>query len=711
MKNRLSLILLSLPCFTPMIWRLFHQGFSQSIGLMSDGVSGLLVFMAALLFPHWLRMVLVLLWAMFQTGAWELFGAMQRFPSWEDFHYLADPSFVEKSASGLHLTYPLLAWVMFASLALSCFFPVRRPGKGFWLKGLALAVCLLTAHGYLGRRYDNQSLAARYNPLHWFVSDVAILAFQPPPVTLTEADLPAGLRQADLTGRPLLASKGAAKNVLIVVLEGIPGLYYPEIHKALGVPSSDGVVMHHMAKSTPDAMLIPDFVAHSHQTIRGLYAILCGDVSKLSNETPKAFELQQNPERAADCLPARMAKNGWSTHYLQAANLMFMGKDRVMPVIGFQHVHGIEWFTEPNPYEFPWGVIDPVFFRGARKYISDLQTEGKPWMLSLLTVGTHQPYAAPDEIAKKYASRKLATVAILDEAVGEFMEGLRRDGVFKDTLVILTCDESHGSDIADWMSCWGLGAVLAPDQARLPRIKQGSFGLVDITPSILDYFGLEIPKSLIGRSFFRDYREPREMMAYTSGKLRWHTDGGMRYECEKDGSCRAGKAASILGTPLEDMKQAPREDGARLWALAAALDHKLTSQKEVQVMKFAGGEIRKLPEKLLPESEWSENLAGAQYLNFPAGSKVHVSIRVKAVQAPENGIQLKLFIRQYEILTRDIPFPEFPVLHTGEEGGIEFDFENPKDKKSFSFHLVGEGKNASVQMLEFNVTIDRRGNK
>jgi hypothetical protein len=49
------------------------------------------------------------------------------------------------------------------------------------------------------------------------------------------------------------------------------------------------------------------------------------------------------------------------------------------------------------------------------------------------------------------------------------------------------------------------------------------------------------------------------------------------------------------------------------------------------------------------------------------------------------------------------------VFHTGEEGGIEFDFENPKERKSFSFHLVGEGKNASVQMLEFNVTVDRRG--
>lgn len=710
MKNKLSLVLLSTPCFAPMFWRLFGQGFSNPIGLLSDGVSGLALFLVAWGVPHFLRILLLASWTSFQIGAWELHSAMQRFPSWEDLKYLTDLSFVENSAAGFHISYPWLSGIMAASLALACFFPVRRPVARTWCKGVALALCLLSVQIWLGRRYDNQSLAARYNPMHWFVGDAVSQVFRPDPVSLAQKDLPENLREADLDGASLIGGKGAAKNVLIIALEGIPGLYHPEIAKAMGVASSyDGVVMRSMADTTADAMLIPDFVAHSHQTIRGLYSILCGDFSKLSSETTKAVELLQDPMRAADCLPAQMAKNGWSTHYLQAANLMFMGKDRFMPAIGFQQVHGAEWFAEPNPYPFSWGPIDPVFFRGAKKYIDDLRQKGDPWMLALLTVGTHQPYAAPDDIAAKYPSRKLATVAILDEAVGEFIEGLRRDGVLEDTLVVLTSDESHGSELADWVSSWGLGVVLAPEKDRLPRIKQGTFGLVDISTSVLDYLGLEIPPSLIGRSFFRDYDTGREMASNTAGKLRWRTEGGVRYECGKDGTCRAGLAPSILGNPPQEFEQASEEDGLRIRGMAAALDRKLASQKDVAVMKFAGGEIRKLPEKLLPESEWSENLVGAQYLDFPAGSKVHVSVKVKAVEAPENGIRLKLTIRQYESIVGDIPFPEFPVLRTGEEAGIEFDFFNPKEKKVFSFHLVGEGENARLQILEFDVTVDRRG--
>lgn len=116
-------------------------------------------------------------------------------------------------------------------------------------------------------------------------------------------------------------------------------------------------------------MLIPDFVVHSHQTIRGLYSLICGDFSKLSWGTPKAFELQAFPDRAQDCLPAQLKKHGWSTHYLQAAGLGFMSKDRFMPLAGFEHVHGQEWFTETNPFPFEWGVVDSVFF-AARVAIS-----------------------------------------------------------------------------------------------------------------------------------------------------------------------------------------------------------------------------------------------------------------------------------------------------------------------------------------------------
>lgn len=697
---RLALCVLTM---APLCWRLAQQGGGEAIGLLSDGGSGLLMLVLLLWSPRWLRGILAVVWAGFIIGANELVAAMNRLPSWQDLHYLTNADFVKNSTASLNLAAPVLVWAMAVATLAVCILPQVRPKWRYATPLLALATLLLLVHTHLSREHDDQSVVARYNALHWFVIDALLT---PPPFTaqdLADYHLPPGLDRVDVAGTPLLAGKGRAKNVLIVTLEGIPGLYYPGIRKAMGVDSPT-VSMDRLAVSTGEAMLVPDFTAHSHQTIRGLYALLCGDFSKLSWDTPKAVEMSGNPERAKECLPAQLADQGWDTHYLQGAGLSFMGKDRFMPLIGFHEVHGNEWFTEANPYPFEWGVIDAVFFRGARQYIAALRKQERPWLLTLLTVGTHQPYAVPDSVAANYPDRRAATVDLLDQALAQFIDGLRQDGVLEDTLVLVTSDESHGSELAEWVSSWGLGVVLAPEAGQLPRRKQGGYGLVDTEVSILDYLGLPIPAHLVGRSLFRDYASPREMVSYTTSKRRWHTAANLRYECADDGRCRVGKADTLLGPPPAEFLRDAQGRRNPIFLIAAALDHNLLPQQGVRVLHFADGEIRQLPEKI--GNEWSDNLVGAQYLDFPAHSRVRVAIRVKVLQAAREGVQLRLELKQWEWTINDIKHAGFPLLHAQEEGRLEFAFDNREARQSFSFHLLGEGKGAAVQLQAFDVTID-----
>ena len=703
-KKPVVLFSLTAASFLPAVARLAGSGLAEPVGLLSDLALGGLVFCLALAAPAWLRVVLVLLWALFQATAVELFAAMQRLPTWQDLHYLADAEFMRASTAGLKLARPVFVGLqLLAALAL-CVLPARLVRPPLLGRGLLVLLAVLLVQGPVSRHFDEQPVAARYNPLHWFVEDALLSLLREEPGPMGVEALPPTLRALDLDGDRLIGA-GRAKNVLIVVLEGATGLYHPEIRRAMGV-GLESFDMSELARATARGMLIPDFTVHSHQTIRGLYAALCGDFSKLSWDTPKAFELLADPARAEQCLPARLADQGWSTHFLQGAGLQFMGKDKVMPAIGFGEVHGSEWFTEPNPFPFEWGASDEVFFRGARQYVKRLQDGKKPWLLTLLTVGTHQPYAVPDALAARYPSRKIATVAEMDRTVAAFIDGLRRDGVLEDTLVIVTSDESHGSDLADWVSSWGLGIVLAPEQEQLPRVKNGGYGLVDLSASVLDYLGLDIPAATVGRSLFRDYQTARDMVSYTGSKLRWVTADGLRYECTDNGSCRVGAAASILGNAPADFHRDRQGGGALIFPIARTLDNRLTAGQATRTLQFASGELRSLPEKVT--NEWNDNLIGAQYLDFPARSTVHVSVRVKAVRAAAEGINLNLRIKQWEIDTNDIPFANFPVLHAGDEGRVEFSFYNVKRRQSFSFFLVGEGRDAQVRLDDFSIRVDRR---
>ena len=241
----------------------------------------------------------------------------------------------------------------------------------------------------------------------------------------------------------LLESKGKARNVLIITLEGIPGAYVATSRAAL---SSNYPMdpMPRLSQWATQAMTVPDYVLHSHQTIRGLYSMLCGDYSKLDSGTPKGLELLNNPQRAAQCLPAQLHAAGYSTHFLQGAGLRFMAKDRIMPKMGFDKTLGRNWFTKKPYLDFPWGMDDKAFFEGSITYVQQLRKQKKPWMLTLMTVGTHQPYSAPEAYLQRYPDGKTAAIAYLDDALDYFMSALQRQGVLKDTLVIITSDESHG---------------------------------------------------------------------------------------------------------------------------------------------------------------------------------------------------------------------------------------------------------------------------
>ncbi|MBE0583753.1 MAG: LTA synthase family protein [Desulfofustis sp.] len=694
-------LLLALPLLLPAVWRLVGTGLTQPAGLLSDIGSAALIFGLLWLSPRMLRLLLLLLWCLIQIGASELYGAVRRLPSWQDFHYLLDPGFLQSSVDGLHLHAPGFAVALIVATIIAGIVPIPRCGGRALLASLLTALLILPLHGLVTRSLDDQESGARYQVIHWLAVDaLALTASRPIPPGA--AALPGDLLTADLQGTRLIApiATGNRRNVLVVVLEGIPGLYLPDIRAA--VPGSESALdMPTLANATTEAMLVPSFVAHSHQTIRGLYALYCGDFSKLSFDTPKAFELQNAPERAGQCLPAQLAESGWQTHYLQGAPLAFMNKDRVMPVMGFEQVHGLEWFTERTSTDFIWGTTDEDFFRGAATYIHDLEQRQQPWFLSLLTVATHQPYAASAEDTRRYGSRQAAAVAHLDQAVGGFIEELRSSGILQNTLVIITSDESHGAPGASWYSSWGLGIVLAPEQDTLPRLKSGTYGLVDIEASILDYLGLPMPPAILGRSLFRDYDRPRTMVSYTGGLLRWQTTDNGLYECSRDRTCRL-TTSPLIGVRPDQSVSPAAADIDHLFALAGQLDHSVATEP-TETLHFAGGELRTLPEIIA--NEWTDNLVGAQYLDFPEGSTVRVDIGLQALSTPPDGLLLKLVMRQFEKEVASIVPPTFPVLRSGESCSISFSFNNEQARQAFSFHLLGAGKDSRIRLDTFDISI------
>lgn len=681
-------------------------GWSDPLGYLSDIAIGTLLMMVLYRRPWWLALPVLLAWCALTLASIELVSAVGRMPTPADIQYLIDPQFVENSSSG-GFAHPWGAAATLAALAFCLAIQwvnrSRQPPplpRHAW----AMPVALLLVHGSiqswrpseadqwdlfnLPHQLMTASVAAGQEHLEqWLAGDT------PEPAPPME-----GLTRLDLEGQKLLAAPGRARNVLIITLEGIPGAYLETNRQALPSRYQENL-MPRLSSWAERGMNTPNYVLHSHQTIRGLYAMLCGDYDKLDDGTPKGVEMLNQTQRNQACLPAQLRKNGFSTHFLQGAGLRFMAKDRIMPHIGFDTTLGMEWFTRPAYLEFPWGKDDKTFFEGALDYVGQLQQTDKPWMLTLLTVGTHQPYSAPDDYLERYDTAKQAAVGYLDDALDNFLADVERQGILENTLVVITSDESHGIDDVRLASSWGFNLTLAPEP--LPTIKQGVHGHVDLTASVLDYFGFEIPISLSGRSMFRHYETGREIMSFTNGKLRYHDGKGTFTECDFLQRCRDYKSEGFIADRATYAGQYGGQRARLIAARATALDQTLLATPLNQHYQFGSNEKIPLPAHV--SNDWTDNLIGAQYLEMPKGTRTRVSLTIRAVDKG-HAAYISLKAKEFE---QDVPMdlPTDVAVTSDQPLVMDIHFDNPQPRKAFSFHLLGHGAGA-IEISDFSVVTE-----
>ncbi len=494
---------------------------------------------------RWLAVLVAGLLAVGYYANYETIAALGTIASPLDLGFLADPTFVAGSA--LEVSHPLLlAGVVLATLALA-WVGLRGAVLSDALLSLAGAGVLL---GALSLWPADPGLAAwrQANAIEHNVEWLALRGVEAPapgegfsdPAEAVLAVVPQ--LGADLEAPPRFSFDGRGNNVLLVVLEGVSGNYLPAAareHQREAVNK-----MRNVDRAFAENVGYATFFNHNRRTNRGLYALLCGEYPRLIAGMPKMTVAATQSWRR--CLPQILRESGYRTLFLQAAPLAFMLKDRFMPAIGFQEVLGHAAFDRHYLRTF-WGVDDRAFFEQALERLETLDARGEPWFATLLTVGSHHPYVVPPSFERPGLPEFRKAFAYLDLAAGRFLRALEKSGLRKDTLVILTSDESAGDlgQVADATAgrlseSWGFLVLLLPERTRL--VVTEPFAQSDVALSILDYLGLaEQGGHLFGRSVFRRYDRGRFIFF---GNVNHRTIGGISPDgslllCEFEGHrCR-----------------------------------------------------------------------------------------------------------------------------------------------------------------------------
>ena len=240
---------------------------------------------------------------------------------------------------------------------------------------------------------------------------------------------------------PAIAEPETRKNIVILYLEGL---------SQASIANGDMRVVENLGNG---GSVYTRHISNQLITANGLYSTLTGQMPRFIGPSTSLtwFEMEDSDPEVIAAFPKRLREIGYHTAFIQSAPLAYMAKDEQLPRLGFDTVKGAEsfetWYSRNG-----WGVDDLTLFEGMLDQIDAFPTD-EPWLIGGLTTGTHSPYNVPDDFLPDIENARYRALRWVDQAVGAFVEGLKARGLYDDTIVVITSDESRerivGSPLAN----------------------------------------------------------------------------------------------------------------------------------------------------------------------------------------------------------------------------------------------------------------------
>jgi len=227
-------------------------------------------------------------------------------------------------------------------------------------------------------------------------------------------------------------------------------------------------------------------------------------------------------------LPRLLKQQGYQTLTFHTNAAKMWNRKEMYAALGFSRYYDRPFFKNED---IMWRSSDEVLFeRGAEELAS--VAESTPVYAQFVTITSHSPFkypwanrrvitATPEDSA--YAmGRYVQSISYADKAVGDFIDELKRNGLYDDSVFILYGDHMaiskeslkdgdkkvfkkiagrsfNDSDIQR------VGMVVHLPGQTEPQESPGTLGLVDLAPTIADLVGLDLSGTPhMGKSAFLD---------------------------------------------------------------------------------------------------------------------------------------------------------------------------------------------------------------
>jgi len=235
----------------------------------------------------------------------------------------------------------------------------------------------------------------------------------------------------------------------------------------------------------------------------------------------------------------RLGENGYFTNVMHPNNKSFWNRDIMYQSLKINKFYDIDSYTVEEGQAVNWGMKDTPFLEQSAALMKDMP---QPFYSRLITLTNHYPFTLdPEDIMiPEYDSnsgtlnRYFQTVRYMDEALKDFFQQLKDQGVYDNSIIVMYGDhygisENHNKAMAQYL---GKEQITPFDNALLQEVPlfihiPGSddgkemtemAGQMDLRPTILHLLGIETSKDMqMGADLFSPEHE--DFIVFRDGRF------------------------------------------------------------------------------------------------------------------------------------------------------------------------------------------------
>ena len=320
----------------------------------------------------------------------------------------------------------------------------------------------------------------------------------------------AGSDPRDITR--VIANPGPEKklNIIVIIEESLSAEYLG----AFGNPEGHTPNLDRLAK---ESLLFTHAYATGTRTVRGLEAIT------LSIPPLPGTSIVKRPRNENFfSWGSLMRSKGYDARFLYGGYGYFDNMNYFFSHNGFDITDRGDLAKAEITFANVWGVCDEDLFRRVIREGSRSHAEGRPFFFEVMTTSNHRPYTYPEgKIDIPSGTGRGGGIKYADYAIGRFIDEVKRQPWFKDTVIVIVADHcaASGGKVDLPVKRYEIPLMITSPSHIRPGKVDRMMSQIDIAPTVLGILNMSYRSTFFGRDILKAGTAPERAFISTYQKL------------------------------------------------------------------------------------------------------------------------------------------------------------------------------------------------